>query len=410
MEKKITYEKVFNFVKSKGCKLLTSREEFVNFNTKMIIKIELNCGNLLKTTYSNFITMNKYEEVKKYVESKGCKLLMPQDDFKNFHTKMYITILSKCGHESKVTYSNFKCKGTGRSCVECSRNNQQKLNIVQLKQIEKNGFNLIETCIKNYFNVEKTNECCLADFIIKPISNTTNNWLMIQLKSTQSPSHGIYSFNVGKTNYTNCIMAFVCVTTKKIWIMPYEEIKDLSSISIGLNNSKYNKYLVNNTTIINVLNEYYNTTFLFTKEKCLEPQTKDTKLEHKYRLIRENNLDFIQFTQPELENMVYDFVIGNTTHQEKVISEDSRDTKYCFNLILERYYQKINGQSQRRCYKLGECDFYWIWCKDTSIFYVIPEQVMLDNGLITLIDTKGNTNTGIYPHYTKEQLSNLESK
>jgi hypothetical protein len=357
-----------------------------------------------------------YEEVFNLVESKGCHLLTQNTDynnFKDFDSKQIIKFETICKHDiSETTYSNFKCKSTGYKCKKCSKSDQQTLDIFTIKQIENDGFKIIESCIKNDFNVVKTNEGCLADFIIKPISITTNNWLRIQLKSKHAPSHGIYSFNIGTTDYTNCIMAFVCVTTKKMWIMPYEKIKHLSSVSIGLETSKYNKYLVNDISIIKVLTEYYNTIPLYTKEDCLIPISLSCQLEHKYRLIREKQLNFIQFTNPELENMVYDFVIGNTTHQEKVISEDSRDTKYCFNLILERHYYTLNNVRQRRCYKFGECDFYWIWCKDTSIFYVIPEQIMFNNGKITLNDTKGNTQTCIFPHYTKQELEekNIKSK
>jgi hypothetical protein len=33
-------------------------------------------------------------------------------------------------------------------------------------------------------------------------------------------------------------------------------------------------------------------------------------------------------------------------------------------------------------YKIGDNDYYWIWLKDTKLFLIFPENVLVENGYI----------------------------
>ena len=62
---------------------------------------------------------------------------------------------------------------------------------------------------------------------------------------------------------------------------------------------------------------------------------------------------------------------------------------------------KKNGKRTRQNYKLGDCDIYWLHCKDTTKFYVIPENILAEKGYVgnsdgkpkSLIISKTNKNT-----------------
>ena len=42
---------------------------------------------------------------------------------------------------------------------------------------------------------------------------------------------------------------------------------------------------------------------------------------------------------------------------------------------------RIDGKCTSRCYKKGDCDFYWLHCKNGR-FYVILESVLAEKGFI----------------------------
>jgi hypothetical protein len=60
--------------------------------------------------------------------------------------------------------------------------------------MENNGYNEIIKLLSINFIIKKTNEGCLADFIIQPKNTNENNWLPIQLKTTQNAIHNMYGF------------------------------------------------------------------------------------------------------------------------------------------------------------------------------------------------------------------------
>ena len=41
-----------------------------------------------------------------------------------------------------------------------------------------------------------------------------------------------------------------------------------------------------------------------------------------------------------------------------------------------------NGHRNFIQYDIGDNDFYWLNCEDCSYFFVVPEQIFIDKGLI----------------------------
>lgn len=369
-------------------------------------------------TYEEIVELvnNKnYDSFTNGIVLKKCVLLTKKEDLpkESVNVNFVINIISLCSHETNVTISNFKNKNTGVLCNKCinrvrsekSKNIIKNNDVAKGHEIEKDSIVIFKKLVERDFDILETTEGCLADLIIKPKEIQENRWLKLQFKSTEKLCYNQYCFHIDNKIYTNCIMVFICTTEEKVWIIPFDELDDLSSLRIGLTNkSKYNKYLTTEETIVPIIKNHYSITQHFNKEVAVEPQSIDQKTEYKYRLLREQKLNFINFTSPQMNNMVYDFLIGNKKFQEKVVSK--RLDKNGFSVGL---FRRI-GNNNYGYYKLGDNDFYWIWCNGTNIFYVIPENIMLENDLIATFYKTGTSNLTLYPERSLEKLDAKQIK
>ena len=113
----LSYEEVKEYIESKGCKLIS--EEYVNNETELEVKCP--CSKTYFVMFRDFKskkrykcpTCNKrpnytYEEVKLFVEGKGCKLI--SKTYINNATKL--DIVCKCGEPFKRRFNSFKYKST----------------------------------------------------------------------------------------------------------------------------------------------------------------------------------------------------------------------------------------------------------------------------------------------------------
>ncbi len=127
MSTKLTIKEVKKRFKDGGCELL--EKVYINCSTKM--RYECECEREDTINLVNFSsgqrckecaiekraskTRLSYEEVKKYFEDRGCKLL----EKKYINSKTLMRYLCKNNHLCKVAFSNFKF---GRGCMECGGN------------------------------------------------------------------------------------------------------------------------------------------------------------------------------------------------------------------------------------------------------------------------------------------------
>ena len=161
-----------------------------------------------------------------------------------------------------------------------------------------------------------------------------------------------------------------------MWLIPYEDVKGQKSVKISIK-SKYNHYEVTPDNIKEKLTNFYNNIPNFQFDILNTPTSDTHKQEQFYRKLREEKLDFIQFIYPEFEGTVYDFKIFDKKVQEKVgfICKNNPNS-FGFHI------NKSNGKKSNCSYKLGDNDLYWLHCKNTSRFYVIPESILIENGFI----------------------------
>jgi len=350
------------------------------------------------------MTKYDYDALVQAFLDKDCILKLLPEEFEDIQglqkTILYFT--AKCGHDSHASFTNFKNKNTGVVCRQCSlakyvENKKLKVsNEISNEHItEQLSFQFLSNLISHNFLVEKTNEGCQADMVVRPKVIVEDQWLKIQLKATKGHSHGIYNFMSINKNYDDCLIVLISLSDGKIWMIPYETVKHLSSLSIGKTNSIYNKYLVNQTNIFSAFNNYYNSTKLFELEQCKIPRTLASCQELLYAKRRIERLEFFSFEKPQFDGTVYDFIMNGFKHQEKVSTYVAK--KDCYLCQLGK---RASNEKQRQYYQVGDNDFYWFWIKDSTIFYVVPELILLDQKCIV---AKNETKEGykmmcLYPH------------
>lgn len=394
---KYTYKQVYDTFTQNKCVLISEKYE----NQLGKLDYMASCGHNNCVIFKEFINgvgvkcrncaleIPTYEDVVKKFVDKNCIVTMTQEDFiqnyKNNNCK--IKYNASCGHENNVSYKNFTTLNQGINCPKCvNKNVSCKLKEFrtgenknpQLQELK--CINYFKELIGDNFTTIKSFDGCKADIIIKKFEETEDLWLGIQVKTTNKKTEREqYYFRLNNGEYDNCLLLCVCDEDKKMWLIPYEEVKGLKTIGVA-QKSKYNKYEVSKENLIEKLNYYYTLINKFEFNILDTPKSITQQQEQRYREIREVKINFIKFKNNEMEGLVYDFMIGSKKVQEKVgtICKNNIDS-YCFNLI--KYDCRINGKCKYKSYEEDDNDLYWLNCKNGK-FYVIPEDVLFVNGYI----------------------------
>ncbi len=390
-----TFEQVVNIFESNKCVLLDTKYK----NQLQNLNYIASCGHQNSIILKQFLNgagvkcrqcalgIPTFEIVTKTFSDKGCNVTMTEEEFNTNYTtnKSKINYIASCGHSNSVSWKNFTGLNQGINCPSCVHINTG----IKLKELRSGDqinssieqeFECIQYFVENInqrFQVKKLYDGCRADIALKPIESFDNLWLGIQVKSTSNKCDGgQYDFKLNGINYDNYLILCICLEDKRMWLIPYEDVKCQTSIKISLK-SKYNHYEVYVTQLFTKLKTFYETIPTFPFDLLNIPTSNTHKQEQHYRKIREDTIDFIEFTYPEFEGIVYDFKIKDKKIQEKVgfICKNNPNS-FGFHI------NKSNGRKQNCSYKLGDNDFYWLHCKNTTKFYVIPEAILIEKGFI----------------------------
>jgi len=333
---------------------------------------------------------------KRFIE-KECKLLIEtEEEFNKIYQdtkKTKLKYIAQCGHERITSYQNFIRYTTGCIyCKTCTNKNTSIKNILSKENklnninIEYKAIQYLISFMNEKFDVIKAFDACKADLIFKPKNVIFDKWLGIQIKSTnkKQDNRNSYQFRFHKNDYIDYIICCICVNDNKIWI--FDTIQHKGTIAISPK-SKYNKFEVFPNDIINKLSVLYENNKKFTFNSLNRPTSKGQQQEQKYKKLRESKIDFIKFINNDIECQVYDFKIGDKKVQEKVASLRENKTSYRI------YLKKMNGRNKYQCYEKGDNDFYWFHLVNNSIFYVVPENILLEKNLIGRADKKDTAPT-----------------
>lgn len=328
-----------------------------------------------------------YDRIVSEFEEKGCKLLTTKEEFlsqenlqqQNLY-KIKLRYIALCNHEHNVIYSNFKYIKSGLKCPQCwsrydgdiKKNKYANNEISRIHNIENENsiIQKINDKISIIFDVHKAFDGCLVDMIIKPKTITEDKWIGIQVKTTNANCLG-YNFHFNN-KYKNCLILCYAIRDDRLWIFPENVISGITKITIGKKNSKkYGQYEINFDNINDVLIDLYENTSKFEYDVLNTPINIYQKREQDFRKFRESMLPQFEYKCDELEGTEYDFFLNGLKIQEKVCQKNSKGACIFF---LQR--------NQKRCYALGDNDFYWLNSSDKDYFLVIPESILLQQGFI----------------------------
>jgi len=399
MPTKYTYTQVEQIFQQKGCLLQTTtyvnQLEKLNYiascghNNSISLKMFMRGNGIkCKSCALDFLT---YEKTSNYFESKNCKLCYTKEEFESYYKKntQKLKYIASCGHENNVCWKNFYGLNQGIQCPSCINKNTG----IKLQQLysgknsngaleqEYSGIQYFTSLVNSKYDIKKTFDGCKADIALKPKTCELDKWLCIQVKTTNIKNErGQYYFRLNNSNYEDCLLLCIYEEDKKIWLIPYDDVKGQKTIGIA-KKSKYNKYEVTEDKIFESLNIFYITMPLFEYNIINIPASKSQQQEQEFRNLRENKIDFIKFINHDIEGLVYDFKIGNKKVQEKVGSYCKENNLNMFSFNLIKYDCRINGKCKYKCYEEGDNDLYWLHCKNRK-FYVIPESILIEKGFI----------------------------
>jgi hypothetical protein len=327
-----------------------------------------------------------YKDIIQCFEEQKCTLLTTEEEFnKNTEKPPKYKYIASCNHIHIVYFHVFLNRKTGVICPDCIRiRNSNKIKddikndkIKYLKQ-ELNCIDFFINLTKEHFLIKKAFDGCKSDIIMKPTNCIKDEWIGIQVKTCKKPLKD-YGFNLVK-DYSNILILCICENNKKIWGIPYNIVCGKTKITIGLKKSKYNNYELTHENIIEKLYETYNSLEKNTYEALDTPISIYQQREKEYRIFREEKINYIIFKNNGMEGLVYDFKIGDKKIQEKVGGIEYRNkNNYHFTLVKNG---KINNQRKLIQYEKGDNDFYWLNCDNKKHFYLVPEEILIENDFI----------------------------
>ena len=162
------------------------------------------------------------------------------ESYKNNNCKIKYNAF--CGHENIVSYKNFTTLNQGINCPKCvNKNVSSKLknlysngnNLSSLNQ-ELKGINYFKDLIEDHFTTIKSFDGCKADIAIKKFEEVEDLWLGIQVKTTNNKTEREqYYFRLNNGEYDDCLLLCICDEDKKMWLIPYEDVKGLKTIGVA---------------------------------------------------------------------------------------------------------------------------------------------------------------------------------
>lgn len=360
-----------------------------------------------------------YDKLVELFKNNNCKVLTTREEFENLNTqKDKIKYTGQCGHEMMIILNHFKNDEQGRKCKSClnleSRENSiniRKDDKMYCQRIEAKGNKIFTELLTDIFIVERTYEGCLSDICIKPKDIEDDLWLPIQMKATAGKaSQNRYMFNHIYSDYSDLILCCVSIEDQRFWIF---DNSNIPTVNIGISKanenskSKYDKFEVKKENLVTTFQELYKSQKLITKKDAMSPFYNSASKELEYRLIREEKMKYLDFEYPEIQCQNYDFIINGFKVQEKVLFSDNGQKGLTANLV-KTLGKNINKICKKGPYEENDNNFYWFHVQNSPKFYILPQQVLIDDGYIKSDKFPGKTRMLLYPMHSIEEARKLK--
>lgn len=325
--------------------------------------------------------MYDYNRLIKVFKEKNCALLSTEEEIRKQPQRVpKVKYIASCGHENTVFVNVFIGRNTGVVCKDCIarryKDTQPTCNYIEQ---EFHGFVKLKSYIEKDFDIIKICDGACIDYAIKPKHNNTDKYIALQIKSTNSKKHDMFSFAI-YNKYKDIIIVCIQLELDYYWVID-GNIDLPRKLNITYKKkSKYDEYKVPKDELSNKFKSLYHTYKLYNLDEINVPKSAFMKIEHQYRMLRERSLPFLQFTHPDYEGLVYDFKIDHKKFQEKVAQHNKKSYS---SLIAKR------ADKAAQNYIKGDNDFYWINIPDTMYFYIIPEFEFLKHDIVAYTSRLG---------------------
>jgi hypothetical protein len=354
-----------------------------------------------------------YEEIRDGIENKDCELLTSKDEFlkDKMKAKSKYSIRLSCGHVESISYTDMVYRKKTNICNECIA---EKLKYAVTEDgishsviTGQKGVDYVIDMLKYKFECTLTNEGCKSDILIRPLGN--DNWMPLQVKTITGKNPVQYTFKLKHIDYTNIIIVCLNIDDKRVWVFPYEDIQELTFISIGKTNSKYESYECTNDLSNRLITFYQQDKYIIKYDDAMTPSERTQQIEYHFRQIRETKLQFLQFKTPPFENLPYDFILNGLRVQEKSTA-NFKNTRLSFKIC------RVSGKKKPYCYVYDDADLYWFHFPDKRHFVILPRDKMLQHNLIGRAKTDDcmknlclNTKTCFNSHWISEYIFDYEN-
>ncbi len=272
----------------------------------------------------------------------------------------------------------------------------------------------------------KINLCtdgCRSDIMFSS-SEYPKYYMGIQVKTTTGLVHTkrkngntTYSWIFSDTNkdYSGLLMYMRSLTDGESWLIPFDilniHFKGQNTRIAKTNKSTkidWNIYKVNDKNLLIKIYEYYllglqgnSLISLKTYEDISRPITLNHQKEQSARekIIPVLLQTGLQFVEPKLENMIYDFILGDLKFQEK-IAAPKNVTGFRVSLYTGTYHIP---------YSQDDFDILLINLPSPheKLFYLIPMDKLIEHGIVRTGDNGGKIEMSVYP---EEIVENIKSQ
>jgi hypothetical protein len=392
-----------------------------------------------------------YENILALTKKYSCTLINSENDLKN--KLCYINLIGKCGHKTQTTYNKlFKYK-IGVLCHNCLNkisNNHQSLNFIcsnsscnknfipsissflycsefckharpqsnstkqkisnsvvktyknktsestlcslRLFDLHTFGNKYIRELLRYKIDIELANRKSTHNLMIKPCTESNNNWFPIEIKYSDTKVENNYFFTIKKT-YHNLFIILAHISDKKYWIIPPNKIKSITRLRVNILN-KFSEYLVEEDNLVNKLIQIYQqqTVLHINNTIGIMPENLDyhSLTELKYINLRKEKISFLQFDKPISNFLTYNFLVNDFKIQESV-AFISKNDKHQY--IMTTLRKSIEEKSVP--YDYDDNDFYWFNEPNEDIFYVVSRDVLREKGFVRYMTIGGKISLNI---------------
>lgn len=335
----------------------------------------------------------KYEDICKYFEDNKCKFLTTKEEYENIIDLQLTNFKYEvpcCNKIIESTYTNFRHKKNKDKCYKCnmninnikeklSKNNSNRdneFNVPHLLYQEYRGYLYIKELLEKDFIIKKNINYAKSDFIIKPKNKDNDEWIKVQLKTTSYIKKYQYIFALLNKNYDDHLLILLSIEDKNMWFFNGDISKNINKLHINKNsiNYKYKNNEINKENIIYQTNNYYNTLKKFSEEESNEIINNNVKREYEFYKKREDMTLNVKLEYPEIEGTIYDLKINNYKVQDKIYGIVDK-TNY-------RIYIQHTSNRKYIPYNKGDNHFYWLWLDKSDYFFIIPENILIEQHII----------------------------